>query len=299
MLIKIARKLIGILPDAGAFHLARLLAERPGSPALKPRDKDVLREATPFRVAADTGYIQAWSWGQGPVVVLVHGWGGRGVQLAMLAQRLAASGYRTVIYDARGHGDSSGSAATFASLYEDVIAVAAALNEPVHAFVGHSAGGLCMMAARHHGRISAPVYVCLSAPVSPYVPVNEIRRLLSPPPAVVVRFDQYYATQLGGGAEHLRDAEIFSRPGTDRLLLVYDRQDDRVSWLDGEVIQRRWPSARVLVNSGLGHMKVLWDPEIIQSVTDFVLHAAHLEDAAEPEGCECNELTGTCIQTDC
>jgi hypothetical protein len=49
-------------------------------------------------------------WQAGPpaakAVLLVHGWGGRGVQMGSFVAPLLASGYRVVWFDQPGHGDS-------------------------------------------------------------------------------------------------------------------------------------------------------------------------------------------------
>src|SRR3954471_12912224 len=50
--------------------------------------------------------VAAWKWGQGPTVLLVHGWEGRGSQLGSFVEPLVAAGLSVVAFDAPGHGDS-------------------------------------------------------------------------------------------------------------------------------------------------------------------------------------------------
>ncbi|MEZ4682380.1 MAG: alpha/beta fold hydrolase [Caldilineaceae bacterium] len=59
------------------------------------------------RPAAAAYYVK-YSWGSGPTVLLVHGWAGRGSQLAPLVAPLVNAGYRVVAFDAPAHGDSPG-----------------------------------------------------------------------------------------------------------------------------------------------------------------------------------------------
>ena len=56
--------------------------------------------------------LVAWSWGEGPTVLLVHGWEGRGSQMAAFAAPLAEAGFRAVAFDAPGAASSGVSAAS-------------------------------------------------------------------------------------------------------------------------------------------------------------------------------------------
>src|SRR3970040_2500232 len=69
-------------PPALAAALAERLFFTPPRAQLAPQAHELLRAGRPFRVYVDAGRIAAWLWGAGPVVVLVHGWGGRGGRLA-------------------------------------------------------------------------------------------------------------------------------------------------------------------------------------------------------------------------
>ena len=65
-------------------------------------ERDVLETAAPSSIAG----MKAWSWGNGPTVLLVHGWNGRATQLGGFVEPLVARGYRVVAFDAFGHGES-------------------------------------------------------------------------------------------------------------------------------------------------------------------------------------------------
>lgn len=270
MLIPVARRIIGLLPASAGYQTARFLAERPYTAKLKARDIETLKSASHSKVKSGKHLIDVWQWGAGPSVIFVHGWGGRGVQLASMAKKVAEYGFKAVIFDARGHGDKGPNTATFATLLEDIITVSASLNEPVHAYVGHSAGGLCMMAARYRDQISAKTYVCLSSPKAPYVPLNEIKKLLNPSETIMQRLEDYYANQFGLSMKELNDAVCYSLPEKDRLLLVFDENDDRVKPDDAKVICKQWAGANTVKTQGLGHMKVLWQSDIIDKVSKFI-----------------------------
>ena len=53
------------------------------------------------------------------------------------------------------------------------------------------------------------------------------------------------------------------------LLIYHDEKDLFVPITDGEEIAERWPNAKLVRTQGLGHHRILRDPEIIQACTEF------------------------------
>lgn len=271
------RSILRLLPESMAFSLARFLASMPPAAPIRAADQEWLHAAEQISFGSGMGR-RAWAQGQGPLVIFVHGWGGRAAQLVVLAQRLVGQGYRVVVFDALAHGESPGRHADFSAFIEDLAALAQQLNQPIHALVGHSAGALCMMAARTLKDVSAQCYVCLCAPHAPYVPVREIKQRLDPGLAVLGRFEDYYAESFGVSWQSLDQAHAFRDLGQGRLLLVYDVGDTRVDHRDAERITKAWPQAKVIKTHGLGHQKVLWDIGVAQDVAAFLRD----EDVPEP-----------------
>ena len=87
------------------------------TPPLAPRLAERLWCAIPRGAAAPAASsgliftiddrIVAEKWGSGPVVYLVHGWGGRRGQLDPFVAPLVQSGHTVVAFDAPSHGDSA------------------------------------------------------------------------------------------------------------------------------------------------------------------------------------------------
>jgi pimeloyl-ACP methyl ester carboxylesterase len=53
-------------------------------------------------------------------------------------------------------------------------------------------------------------------------------------------------------------------------LVVHDRDDAFTPITDGAAIAAAWPSARMRVTAGLGHRRLLRDPDVVSEVVDFV-----------------------------
>lgn len=85
------------------------------------------------------GHLAVWSWGRGPVLLLLHGPGGGAGDLTPLFDPLVAAGYRAVAPDLPGHGDSDGDPLDLPAR-ADAVAAIARLIGPVRAIVGMADG---------------------------------------------------------------------------------------------------------------------------------------------------------------
>jgi pimeloyl-ACP methyl ester carboxylesterase len=255
--------------------VAQSIAEQlsvPTSLPLRPQDVALLDDAEAFRFGPDDSRC-AWSIGEGPLVLMVHGWGGRGVQMAPLAHTLAAAGFRCVFFDAAGHGDSRPEPVGFDTFIRDTAALTEHVGEPVYAWVAHSAGGLGLMAARALKGVKADRYVCIAAPRFPYVPIDGVRQRLNPPEDIVDLVKAIVAGQFESDWQTLETGHAF-RPDDAELLLAYDMDDPRVRHGDGDLIAECWPGSRLIKTSGFGHNKVLQAPEVLAQTLAFLKEGA-------------------------
>ncbi|WP_309235333.1 alpha/beta hydrolase [Streptomyces sp. TRM64462] len=99
------------------------------------------------------------SGGDGPVVLLLHGWPVTSYHWRLTVPALAEAGFRAVTADLRGLGNSTAGSGRFdkESLAGDVIALADRLGVPRFAVVGHDWGGTVgyLAAAAHPRRVWA------------------------------------------------------------------------------------------------------------------------------------------------
>ncbi len=209
-----------------------------------------------------------WTWGEGPVVVLVHGWGGCAAQMGSMAARLAQNGFRAVAFDVSGHGTSTVREIRWDWFMDDIAAVTEAVG-PVAGLIGHSAGGLAMMAARRLYGVHARRFVCIGAPHHPYPPIHEIKRRLDPGEVVLERYRLDISTQFGTDWPSLVAGSAWMDAGED-LLLCYDLQDRYVHVTDGDRIAALCPGSRVLRTDGLGHRRILTSIPLADAVASFL-----------------------------
>jgi pimeloyl-ACP methyl ester carboxylesterase len=61
-----------------------------------------------------------------------------------------------------------------------------------------------------------------------------------------------------------------ARQPTAPLLVAHDRDDRETRWADSRALARAWPEARLLTTTGLGHRRILADPQVVAEVVRFV-----------------------------
>lgn len=106
--------------------------------------------------------LSALRWGQGPTVLLMHGWEGRPTQFASLITALVDAGYTVVALDGPAHGRSPGREANVV-LFARAMLEAAAELPPLQAVIGHSMGGASAMLAVQLG-LRTETLVTIGAP---------------------------------------------------------------------------------------------------------------------------------------
>lgn len=253
-------------------QVASLLMEQislPSSLQLRPQDAALLKTAETQRFGA--GFSRAaWFLGEGPLVILVHGWGGRASQMAPLAVRLAAAGYRSVVFDAGGHGVSRADPVGFDTFIEDVGDLCDFIGRYPFALIGHSAGALGMMASRPLRGVRASRYVCISAPLYPYVPIETVRALFQISDDVAVCLQPLFAAQFRAGWQYLQKGCAYQPEPGARLLLITDEDDDRVRHTDADFIAANWPGAEVLKTRGQGHNRILSHPLVGDRILELL-----------------------------
>jgi pimeloyl-ACP methyl ester carboxylesterase len=223
----------------------------------------------PFEQASVTVYSRPVA-PHGPVVLLVHGWGGHARQMLPLAEALAQQGLRPVLLELPAHGRSDGSVSNLPQFARAIEYVAARLLQQGHtlrAVVAHSLAANAAAFAAGRG-LAAQRLVLLAPPASP----REYTRLFA---------------HVFGLSEATRDAmqtRIEAREGVlmpqfepaavgPRIrvptLVVHDREDSINRFADGLAYAHAIRGAQLVATQGLGHRKLLKDAEVLGKVAIF------------------------------
>jgi pimeloyl-ACP methyl ester carboxylesterase len=232
---------------------------------------------TAFEQASQGSVVRGHTWGDGPVVYLVHGWAGRGSQLAGFVEPLVRRGHRVVVFDGLSHGDSgpgpdgahTSNGVELARSLDDV----ATRFGPAAAVVAHSMGAVATLLAVRHGWLGAE-RLALLAPMSSYAgaftPFADQLGLSTRTRQLV---DRAVARRVGLPTEEFDVAFLAGEVEPVPTLVVHDRGDRQTSYDESVRLVEGLPDARMVTTHGLGHRRLLADPTVVEAVTSFVAGA--------------------------
>lgn len=239
-------------------------------------EADAIESAHRFRVAHEGRFVPAWSFGDEPgtskpVVVLVHGWEGRGSQMSAFVPALVRAGHRVVLFDAPGHGDAPTTRASMVEHARALVSVARHVTDGsgrISAVVGHSVGGAAALLATRFG-LRAERLVLIAPPVSPARFAEDFVKYLGLSDDVQARLFRRIGERYDlafADIEVLRDAARFEGP----LLVIHDRDDREIPVATGVAIAKAACAGRLFETRGLGHRRVLRTPEVVDEAVRFV-----------------------------
>jgi pimeloyl-ACP methyl ester carboxylesterase len=247
----------------------------PPAPPIGRRDRG-LPQGTPVEVAVEGRRLNVVSWGEGPVVLLVHGWSGWWQQMGVYVEPLVAAGFRVVAWDAPSHGESAPGRygrhySSIADLVDGVGAVAADVGE-VEGIVAHSAGAMAVGVAIASGWV-APRRVVL---VSPSVTGTDHIGYLSGRLCWgrrTARLAQAYADKRHGiRMADYNVPQLIAESSVDlpEAILIYDEGDREVPTDSAARVAACWPAAEIVSTTGYDHFRVLWASETVVRAVDFL-----------------------------
>ena len=228
------------------------------------RERALLEAGARSWVRGPSGEIAMWRWGDGPRVLLAHGWGSNAGRLTPFVPRLVAGGFSVTAFDAPGHGESPGRFSSLPEFVDALTRVADAVRPA--AVVGHSIGAAAGALANHAG-VAARAAVLLAPPADPGAYTLRFARWLglTEGAAEVMRrrLERRYAAAL----EAYR---LLEHPPGVPTLILHDRGDTSVPIADGRALAAAWSDVRFVETRGLGHHRILRHPTIVRRAAQFL-----------------------------
>ncbi|MFC0623026.1 alpha/beta fold hydrolase [Kribbella deserti] len=276
-------------PSVGARMLDRAWFRLPVVPEHVQRLRVELPPGTPVEAALNGRTVRGTAWGSGPTVYLFHGWGGWALQLAAFVPPLLESGFRVIAFDVPSHGASDpgefGPGTSTMPEFADALRAMIAAHGPAYGVVAHSFGAAATTLALAEG-LSARRVVYLSAATDFATALGHFRRMLGFGPRIERRFRRRFIRRIGRPLETFEVVRIIDELVEERdlpsLLAIHDRGDAETPYTGSEQIAKVWPGARLELTAGLGHNRILRDPLVVLSVTDFLSTDQAVAAAAEP-----------------
>jgi len=204
-----------------------------------------------------------------PLVLLIHGWNGRGLQLAAMVKPLLQQGFHVVSFDAPGHGRSPGHDSNLLRIADVVHKIAETVG-PIDTIIGHSFGAMVMARVANDG-LNIRKAVAISAPVDADYLINMFCSML----------------KINGKTKHLllqrikhRFSEnIFSRISTKENLsqitipglIIHDTDDHDIPITHAHQLNKVWQNSSLFITTKLGHQRILRNNKVVDRIVEFVV----------------------------
>lgn len=215
--------------------------------------------------------IATWEWGWksrgAPAVLLAHGWGGSAAQLRAFAFPLLAAGYRVIGFDQPAHGISEGRLTGLPD-FADVLSEVSWHHGRPEAIVAHSVGAAAAAFAMSRG-LAFRRAVLISPPSDVVGYSRRFARWHWIPEPVRTSMQVAIEERYGVRWEDLEIRRVAPRLTADALV-IHDRGDRVVPVRQGVRVASAWRGARLLLTEGLGHGRILRDPDVTRAAADFI-----------------------------
>lgn len=270
-----------------AGHAAFRLFRKPrGRSRLRPDERPLMDRAEVGEVVVGGGKAVSYRWGTGErPVLLVHGWESRGSRFAALVSELLDLGLSPVAFDAPGHGDATGETMTIVDL-RDIVTALDGEHGPFEMVVAHSLGVTATFLALREGRLrtgrlrteglrTERIVAISGVPDFAYL-VDRFCERLGLRARLNAELRSRIERELFPGEEDIWSRFSLARPvpeaGSLSVLVIHDEDDDMVDPACSRALaDALGDRAELVVTSGLGHRRIIGDPQVAAAVRDFVV----------------------------
>lgn len=212
--------------------------------------------------------IAIWEWDEQsrPAVLLVHGWEGTHADMDNFVAPLRDTGFRVAAFDLPAHGASSGKRAPIPLIAKAIRHVADTVG-PLHGIVAHSIGCAATVTALTRG-LSVERAVLLSSPSNYRKQARLIGKMVGINDATWPAMEAELNT-LGTELENI-DFSTMAKTLSIPALVMHSDDDRVVPMQDAREATALWRNATFRLLTGLGHMRVLSDADVIASSVAFL-----------------------------
>lgn len=234
----------------------------------REREMDSHSKQTRRVVPSINREIVVYEYGDSPrKILLVHGWSGRGTQLAIMAKALLAKGYSVVSFDAPAHGKAPGKWSMMPFFVEAVHFLEKEYG-PFEAAIGHSLGGMASLRAVRQGLGVEKLVIIGTADSVTHI-TREFAHNMKMNEKVARKMKAYFDRKFGEDMDNYSGA-VSAQYVEIPTLVVHDEHDVDVHISSAHQIMDKLPKGELFITEELGHRRILGDSKVINKITEFL-----------------------------
>lgn len=233
------------------------------------KEKFIERQAQKFSFRVNNKKIQCYSWGEGPVVLLVHGWAGRATQFRKIITALVAESFRVVGFDGPAHGHSQGTSTNIREFEEVLQAMYRHVGVP-EGIIAHSFGGGAVLYAATQG-LKVKKLINIASPTIGDEIIATYLKTIKGTEQTKHFFKSYIMRETGKSFDEFTAMHFIRHlPEPISLLLIHDEHDPEVPLIHALKLKEVYAGASLFTTKGLGHTRILRDEAIIERCISFL-----------------------------
>ena len=264
-----------VAPQVAGAAAERLWFTPPRPPAsVLARHAAMLSGAQPLRLRVHGRDLHGWTLGEGPLALLVHGWGGWAAQFGPIAHALAGAGFEAVSVDLPGHGHDRARRSDLFQMSDALRALVAERGSPALS-VAHSLGAMAVTYAFED--TPPPAAVFLAPALSTDAAIEQFIHRMRLRPATGQDLRARLRAFIGDAWPLINQGAELDWP-RGPLLVIHDRNDPQTPFATSAALADRHPHVDLMEVDGPGHNRVLREPVIAEAVADFA--RAHVATSA-------------------
>jgi pimeloyl-ACP methyl ester carboxylesterase len=256
-----------LFPNLAGWFLSRMMC-RPQKRRMNAASKSFLTTSMPINVMVKGQKIMGYAWGEGPIILFVHGWSNHSGMWQNYIAQLVESGYRVVAFDAPAHGQSSGNVLTPLRYMTVINAFIEHVGMP-HTIVGHSYGAMCAVLSLRNREKYPGKIVLLGAFEGVHTILQSCAKQLNLTEKVQNAVRKHLKHMLGGDIESITVSHTLPQFSKSDVLIVHDKHDPVAPIGDAWAIANAKPNTSLLITKGLGHK--LRHNEVVDKVVGFIV----------------------------
>lgn len=269
----VVRFLRGVFPLLERFfpgvarRLAIYLFLTPVRFPYKPEEKALLETYERHEGSYQGERFYYFSKGEGPTLICLHGWSGRGMQFRKMGEFFVNAGYRFVFIDAPGHGMSAGKKS---NLFKFAAAFKHVLNQTdgVKAVVGHSLGAASISYSVSRGT-EVPAFILLGAPTLAEDILLTFSRTINASSFVHDAIRKAAVDVFDEEFDDVAMQSTFKQVDVPTLSL-HGKRDTDVSLKHQEYLKKIRPELETKQYDELGHRSILKDQQVFEDMKAWI-----------------------------
>jgi pimeloyl-ACP methyl ester carboxylesterase len=241
----------------------------------------VMDRAEQLELAVEGHRVAGYRWAadspEAPRVLLTHGWESRAARLAVWVEPLLAAGCEVVSFDAPGHGLSSGQRSNPMLFTRALLALADEVGPP-NLCVAHSLGGACSILSAtnasllDHEDLPIERFLILAGGDSAVDAMTMFCQIVGLGKGFLPLILDAAAETVGRPVTFLDVHRNLPRKSIPTLWL-HDPEDDDVPFEAAERVERACPHVQLERLEGVGHNRIVREPEVIARGVAFLTEA--------------------------